>query len=147
MDGRNATLRATMLALLFVLLAVASPVETSAQTPETNQETVRDGRIVGVLTTPDHTYERTWQMDQGEWTSLSVDCDQCSVMLELDGITTIVTSTLNEQASENQTARMTITSPIQEFVSYSLIETINETNPTVRPSPGEAMASSQDVSN
>jgi len=143
MDGRNATLRATMLALLFVLLAVASPVETSAQTPETNQETVRDGRIVGVLTTPDHTYERTWQMDQGEWTSLSVDCDQCSVMLELDGITTIVTSTLNEQASENQTARMTITSPIQEFVSYSLIETINETNPTVRPSPGEAMASSQ----
>ena len=143
MDGMNATLRAITLALVLVLMTVASPVETSAQTPEASEETVRDGRIIGVLTVPDQTYERTWQMKQGEWTSLSVDCDQCTVMLELDGASTGVTSTLNEQAVEDQTARMTITSPIQEFVSYSLIEAIDEANPTVRPSPGEAMVSSQ----
>ena len=143
MDGMNATLRAIILALVLVLMTVASPLATSAQTPETSQETVRDGRIIGVLTIPDQTYERTWQMKQGEWTSLSVDCDQCSVMLELDGVSTGVTSTLNEQADEDQTAQMTITSPIQEFVSYSLVETIDEANPTVRPSPGEAIVSSQ----
>ena len=143
MDGMNATLRAITLALVLVLMTVASPVETSAQTPEASQETVRDGRIIGILTVPDQTYERTWQMKQGEWTSLSVDCDQCSVMLELDGVSIGVTSTFSGQADEDQTARMTITSPIQEFVSYSLIETIDEANPTVRPSPGEAMVSSQ----
>ena len=143
MDGMNTTLRAITLALVLVLVTVASMLETSAQTPEASQETLRDGRIIGVLTVPDQTYERTWQMKQGEWTSLSVDCDQCSVILELDGASTGVTSTLNEQADEDQTARMTITSPIQEFVSYSLIEAIDEANPTVRPSPGEAMASSQ----
>jgi len=76
MDGMNATLRAITLALVLVLMTVASPVETSAQTPEASQETVRDGRIIGILTVPDQTYERTWQMKQGEWTSLSVDCDQ-----------------------------------------------------------------------
>lgn len=143
MDGRNAPLRAIGLVLVLVLMTLACSVETSAQLQDSTQETVRDGRIIGVLTAPDQTYERTWQMRQGEWTSLSLNCDQCAVKLALDGVETVVTSTLNLQAVDDQIARLTITSPIEEFVSYSLIEAIDESHPTVRPSPGEAMDHAQ----
>lgn len=100
-------------------------------------ETVKDGRIIGVLTSPDQTYERTWQIQENQWTSLSVECGQCSVELEVDGIVNEVTATVILQATMNGTARMTVVSPVEEFVRYSLIEVIDEQHPTVRPGPGE----------
>ena len=140
MGGIQPVFRAVAISciLLSVTMLVATP-PASAE-PVENSESVLDGRIIGVLTAPDQTYERTWAIRQGEWTSLMIDCDQCTVTLDIDGETTTVTSVLNVQAASDGAVRLSITSPIQEFVAYSLIEKIDEQNPTVRPSPEENMA-------
>ena len=117
------------------------PVTAEGEGGEHATETLRDGRVIGVLTSPDQTYERTWFIEQDEWMSLSVDCDQCTVLLEIDGMTTEITNQVTYQAIQNGTASMRISSPVAEFVSYSLIERMDETNPTVRPSPGQAIDS------
>ena len=64
------------------------PVTAESEGGEHATETLRDGRVIGILTSPDQTYERTWFIEQDEWMSLSVDCDQCTVLLEVDGMTT-----------------------------------------------------------
>lgn len=141
MDGVRPSAQALGLALVFLTLAMAIPAQAVVVDEDpADRETVRDGRVIGVLTMPDQAYERTWTMRQGEWTSIGVDCDQCTVTIEVDGATQEVTSTLNVQASNDGTATMSIISPIEEFVAFSLIETIVEQNPTVRPSPGEPLA-------
>ena len=104
-------------------------------------ESVRDGRIISVLTVQDQIYERTWDLSAGEWASVTSECDQCSVSLHVDGMNLDASTPVAVQESENGTATLTITSPVSELVSYSLIESIDEANPTIRPSPGENMAS------
>ena len=104
-------------------------------------ETVRDGRIISVLTIPDQIYERTWDLNAGEWASVTSECDQCSVTLQVDGVNLDASTPVAVQASENGMATLTITSPVSELVSYSLVESIDEVNPTIRPSPGETIAS------
>ena len=140
MDGQKPVLQALGLALMVATLAFALPVQAAGEAnARSSEETIRNGRVIGVLTSPDDTYERTWSLRQGEWTSLSIDCGQCTVTLEIDGVSIDVTSSATVQAGEDGTARMTVSSSVQEFVSYSLIESIDEQHPTVRPSPGESM--------
>ena len=119
------------------------PVTAETDGEENGTETLRDGRVIGVLTSPDQTYERTWFIGQDEWLSLSFECSLCTVLLEIDGTTTEITNQIAYQAIQSGTASMKISSPVAEFVSYSLIERIDETNPTVRPSPGEAFNSQE----
>ena len=134
MDGQKPVLQALGLALMVATLAFALPVQAAGEaTARSSEETIRNGRVIGVLTSPDDTYERTWSLRQGEWTSLSIDCSQCTVTLEIDGVSIDVTSSATVQAGEDGTARMTVSSSVQEFVSYSLIESIDEQHPTVRP--------------
>jgi len=140
MDGSKPRFTAVFMAFVMAGMFLMVPVSAAENSAgRASEETVRDGRVIGVLTVPDQTYERTWTHRQGEWSSLAVDCGQCTVSLELDGVENDVTSTLNLQATTDGTARLSIVSPVQEFVSYSLIETIDEQQPTVRPSPGESM--------
>ena len=136
MHGLSLSVRAWSLLLIVLTMNLAMlPVTAEDEGGENGTETVRDGRVIGVLTSPEQTYERTWFIEQNEWMSLSVDCDQCTVLLEVDGTSTEITNQVTYQAIQNGTASMQISSPITEFVSYSLIERIDETNPTVRPSP------------
>ena len=142
MLGRHSSVRAWSLVLIVLTMNLAMlPVTAESEGGEHATETLRDGRVIGVLTSPDQTYERTWFIEQDEWMSLSVDCDQCTVVLEIDGMTTEITNQVTYQAIQNGTASMRISSPVAEFVGYSLIERIDETNPTVRPSPGQAIDS------
>ena len=144
MHGLSLSVRAWSLLLIVLTMNLAMlPVTAEDEGGENGTETVRDGRVIGVLTSPEQTYERTWFIEQNEWMSLSVDCDQCTVLLEIDGTSTEITNQVTYQAIQNGTASMQISSPITEFVSYSLIERIDETNPTVRPSPGEAISSKE----
>tara|TARA_B100001564_G_scaffold345965_1_gene345222 strand:- start:170 stop:2398 length:2229 start_codon:yes stop_codon:yes gene_type:complete len=144
MHGLSLSVRAWSLLLIVLTMNLAMlPVTAEDEGGENGTETVRDGRVIGVLTSPEQTYERTWFIEQNEWMSLSVDCDQCTVLLEIDGTSTEITNQVTYQAIQNGTASMQISSPITEFVSYSLIERIDETNPTVRPSPGEAISNQE----
>jgi len=142
MQGLKSSLCAIGLVLIVFTMNMALPTA-AAEDGETlsGTENIRDGRIVSVLTTPDQTYERAWTLNVGEWTSVTSECDQCTVTLNVDGSNLDASTPVAVQASENGTATLTIPSPVSELVSYSLIETIDETNPTLRPSPGESIAS------
>ncbi len=142
MQGLKSSLCAVGLVLLVLTMNMAvSTAGAEDGTSLNGSETVRDGRIVSVLTTPDQTYERTWTLNAGEWTSVTSECDQCTVTLNVDGVNLDASTPVAVQAVENGTATLAIASPVSELVSYSLIETIDEVNPTIRPSPGEAVAS------
>ena len=144
MHGHHSSVRAWSLVLIVLTMNLAMlPVTAETDGGENGTETLRDGRVIGVLTSPDQTYERTWFIEQDEWLSLSFECSLCTVLLEIDGTTTEITNQIAYQAIQNGTASMKISSPVAEFVSYSLIERIDETNPTVRPSPGEAFNSQE----
>ena len=135
MHGHHSSVRAWSLVLIVLTMNLAMlPVTAETDGEENGTETLRDGRVIGVLTSPDQTYERTWFIEQDEWLSLSFECSLCTVLLEIDGTTSEITNQIAYQAIQNGTASMKITSPVAEFVSYSLIERIDETNPTVRPS-------------
>ena len=124
MDGQKPVLQALGLALMVATLAFALPVQAAGEAnARSSEETIRNGRVIGVLTSPDDTYERTWSLRQGEWTSLSIDCGQCTVTLEIDGVSIDVTSSATVQAGEDGTARMTVSSYVQEIVSYSVYYT------------------------
>ena len=142
MHGHHSSVRAWSLVLIVLTMNLAMlPVTAETDGEENGTETLRDGRVIGVLTSPDQTYERTWFIEQDEWLSLSFECSLCTVLLEIDGTTTEITNQIAYRAIQSGTASMKISSPVAEFVSYSLIERIDETNPTVRPSPGEAFNS------
>ena len=144
MHGHHSSVRAWSLVLIVLTMNLAMlPVTAETDGGENGTETLRDGRVIGVLTSPDQTYERTWFIGQDEWLSLSFECSLCTVLLEIDGTTTEITNQIAYQAIQSGTASMKISSPVAEFVSYSLIERIDETNPTVRPSPGEAFNSQE----
>lgn len=144
MHGHYSSVRAWSLVLIVLTMNLAMlPVTAETDGEENGTETLRDGRVIGVLTSPDQTYERTWFIEQDEWLSLSFECSLCTVLLEIDGTTSEITNQIAYQAIQNGTASMKISSPVAEFVSYSLIERIDETNPTVRPSPGEAFNSQE----
>ena len=144
MHGHHSSVRAWSLVLIVLTMNLAMlPVTAETDGEENGTETLRDGRVIGVLTSPDQTYERTWFIEQDEWLSLSFECSLCTVLLEIDGTTTEITNQIAYQAIQSGTASMKISSPVAEFVSYSLIERIDETNPTVRPSPGEAFNSQE----
>lgn len=142
MQGLKSSLCAIGLILIVFTMNMALPNVGAEEGGTLNgTENVRDGRIISVLTTPDQTYERTWTLNAGEWTSVTSECDQCTVTLNVDGVNLDASTPVAVQASQNGSATLTITSPVSELVSYSLIETIDEANPTLRPSPGESIAS------
>ncbi|MDG1537887.1 MAG: hypothetical protein P8Q85_04965, partial [Candidatus Poseidoniaceae archaeon] len=142
MQGLKSSLCAIGLALIVLTMNTAVPTAGAEEGTSLNgSETVRDGRIVSVLTTPDQTYERTWTLNAGEWSSVTSECDQCTVTLNVDGVNLDASTPVAVQATENGTATLAITSPVSELVSYSLIESIDEDNPTLRPSPGETISS------
>ena len=142
MQGLKSSLCAIGLALIVLTMNMAVPTAGAEEGTSLNgSETVRDGRIVSVLTTPDQTYERTWTLHAGEWSSVTSECDQCTVTLNVDGVNLDASTPVAVQATENGTATLAITSPVSELVSYSLIESIDEDNPTLRPSPGETISS------
>ncbi|MDP6188784.1 MAG: hypothetical protein QF699_05615, partial [Candidatus Poseidoniaceae archaeon] len=77
MLGRHSSVRAWSLVLIVLTMNLAMlPVTAESEGGEHATETLRDGRVIGVLTSPDQTYERTWFIEQDEWMSLSIDCDQ-----------------------------------------------------------------------
>ena len=129
-----------MLLIVFTMNMALPTAGAEDGTSPNGTETIREGRIISVLTVPDQIYERTWNLDAGEWASVTSECDQCSVTLDVDGVNLDASTPIAVQASANGTATLTITSPVSELVSYSLIEVIDEVNPTIRPSPGENMA-------
>ena len=129
-----------MLLIVFTMNMALPTAGAEDGTSPNGTETIREGRIISVLTVPDQIYERTWSLDAGEWASVTSECDQCSVTLDVDGVNLDASTPIAVQASANGTATLTITSPVSELVSYSLIEVIDEVNPTIRPSPGENMA-------
>lgn len=130
------------LILIVFTMNMTIPIASAEEEAAPNgTETVRDGRIISVLTIPDQIYERTWDLNAGEWASVTSECDQCSVTLQVDGVNLDASTPVAVQASEDGMATLTITSPVSELVSYSLVESIDEVNPTIRPSPGETIAS------
>ena len=141
MDGgssRCTTFAAVSMAVLFGLLVI-SPLSVAEESESPSNETVTDGRITGFLSEPSSQYLRQWVMMEGEWFSLSLDCNQCEAQVTLDGVSTTTTSVLSLQASTNSSVELVITSTLEEYVSYSLAENIDENYITIRPSPSESI--------
>ena len=72
MQGLKSSLCA--MGLLFIVFTMNMTVPTAGAEDGTSlngTETIRDGRIISVLTIPDQTYERTWSINAGEWASVT----------------------------------------------------------------------------
>jgi len=124
------------LTILFGVLLFSPLALTSAEEP-TSTSTLIDGRIAGFQAEPSESHVREWSMAEGEWFSLVLDCNQCEALVTLDGTISTTTSKLSLQATSNGTAELSITSTIEEYVSYSLVEVIAENFEHIRPSPSE----------
>ena len=141
MDGDNgdySTFVAICLAMLLTLL-LTTPLSSASEDSTASNETVSDGRITGFQSDPSETYVREWTMTEGQWFSISLDCSGCEAQVTLDGVTTSTTSVLSLQAMTNTSVELSITSTEQEFVSYSLVQNIDENYPTIRPAPSESL--------
>jgi len=134
--GSNTSFVSIGMALLFGVVMFSPLAFTSAE-DSTTSPTLIDGRVVGFQAEPSEQYVREWLMEEGEWFSLVLDCSQCEAQITLDGNTSITTSKLSLQATNNGSANLSITSAIEEYVSYSLVEVINEQFSHLRPSPSE----------
>tara|TARA_B100000459_G_scaffold143004_1_gene104143 strand:- start:176 stop:2404 length:2229 start_codon:yes stop_codon:yes gene_type:complete len=126
------------IAMLFALLLTA-PLSSASENSTHSGETIVDGRITGFQSNPSEPYVRQWTMVEDQWFSITLDCNQCEAQVKLDGITTSTTSVLSLQAMSNTTLELTITSSEEEFVSYSLVQNIDENYPTIRPAPSETI--------
>ncbi len=124
------------LTMLFGVLLV-SPIALASAEDSTSTSTLVDGRISGFQAEPSEPHVREWLMAEGEWFSLVLDCNQCEAQVTLDGIISSTTSKLSLQATSNGNAELSISSTIEEYVSYSLVEVISENFEHVRPSPAE----------
>jgi len=124
------------MALLFGVV-LFSPLALTSAEDSTTSPTLIDGRVTGFQAEPSQQYLREWLMEEGEWFSLILDCNQCEAQMTLDGNISTTTSELSLQAVHNGTAELSITSAIEEYVSYSLVEVIDEQFSHLRPSPSE----------
>ena len=124
------------MALLFGVL-LFSPIALISAEDSTTSPTLIDGRVAGFQAEPSEQYVREWVMAEGEWFSLVLDCNQCEAQVTHDGNTSTTTSKLSLQATNNGSVELTITSAIVEYVSYSLVEVIDEDFSHLRPSPSE----------
>ena len=139
MDGGNrrmASFTAVSIVVLFATL-VLGPLSVISAENSTSDETVTDGRVTGFLALPSEQYHRTWTIDQGEWLSLTIDCTECEAQITLGDSTITTTNEISIQADENGLVELVISSTIEEFVSYSLIESIDEKFSKLRPAPTE----------
>lgn len=98
-----------------------------------------DGRITGYSSNGVDNHTRQWTIEEGHWTSLVLECQQCTAEMNLAGTTYQSTDALTVQAAASGNVALSIHSPIEENVYYSLIESINESFPTVRPAPSEVV--------
>ncbi len=122
------------MALLFTVVML-SPLAISSAEDSPSSTTIIDGRIAGFQAEPSVDYTREWMVEEGEWLSLNLDCNQCQAQLTLDGNTTTTSSGITLQAGSNGTVQLVISSTIQEYVSFSLVENIHEDFSHLRPSP------------
>jgi len=137
-SGRRMYFLAMSMAMLFGLLLL-SPFSMASEETTLVNETITDGRITGFQSDLSQDYLRYWNMSEGEWFSLSLDCNQCEAQVTLDGISTTTTSVLSLQAMNTSSAELLITSPLEEYISYSLIQNIDENYATTRPAPSESL--------
>ena len=135
-NGRNTTFVAVSMTMLFLILAF-NPLSVASEPSAQTNETITDGRITGFQSEPSEQYHRQWTMTAGEWFSISLDCDYCEAQITLDGTTTSTTSVLSLQASTNTSVDLNITSTEEEYIAYSLVQTIDENYATTRPAPTE----------
>lgn len=134
--GCNTSFVSIGMAMLFGVL-LFSPIALTSGEESVSSPTLIDGRVAGFQAEPSEDYEREWAMVEGEWFSLVLDCNQCEAQVTLDGTISTTTSQLTLQAINNGTAQLSITSSIEEYVSFSLVEAINENFIHIRPSPSE----------
>jgi len=139
MDGQEGS-RLVLLGLFMSLLICTvscSPIwQVSAE--DSSQDIIYlDGRISGFLADDSNSHIREWEIRSGQWLSLSLDCDSCTAIVQLDGVNIETSTGLTEQAQTNGTVKMTITSTVNEHVYYSLLQAIDENYSTVRPSPNQ----------
>jgi len=123
-----------LMACLLCLLSLAPLPVTSAESG-TEDLLYIDGRVIGYTSNGVDNHSRQWSIEEGQWTSLVLECQQCSAELDLAGVVHQVTSQITVQSNANGTATLNMYSPLSETVRYSLIETIEESFPSVRPAP------------
>ena len=128
------------MACLLCILALI-PVPFVAAENETGNTIHTDGRITGYSSNGVDNHSRQWTIEEGQWTSLVLECQQCTAEIDLAGTNYQTEDTLTVQATANGTVTLNINSPLEENVYYSIIESIDESFPTVRPSPSEAIVS------
>ena len=141
-NGRNTTFVAVSMTMLFLILAF-NPLSVASEPSAQTNETIADGRITGFQSEPSEQYHRQWTMTAGEWFSISLDCNYCEAQITLDGTTTSTTSVLSLQASTNTSVDLNITSTEEEYIAYSLVQTIDENYATTRPAPTESIQLNQ----
>ena len=137
-NGRRINFLAMSMTMLFALLLL-SPLSLASEETTLTNETITDGRITGFQSDLSQDYLRHWNMSEGEWFSLSLQCNQCEAQVTLDGITTTTTSVLSLQAMSTSSVELVITSAEEEYISYSLIQNIDENYATTRPAPSESL--------
>jgi len=125
-----------LMACLLCILSLAPVPFTSAESG-TDDSVYIDGRVVGYMSNGVDNHSRQWSIGEGQWTSLVLECQQCSAEIDLAGVIHQVTSKITVQSNSNGTATLNLYSPLTETVRYSLIETIDESFPSVRPAPSE----------
>jgi len=136
--GCNTSFVSIGMVMLFGVLLL-SPLALTTAEDSVPLTTMVDGRVVGFQAEPSESYIREWVMDEGDWFSLVLECNQCEAQMTLDGITSTTTSSLSLQATHNGTAELSITTSVEEYVSYSLVEVIRENFTHIRPSPSDSI--------
>ena len=136
MDGSNESRfgSETFVMILLISLVTCSPFAFASTDVSTQEDSIlSDGRIVGFLSDGVNNHSRSWEMIEGQWLSLTLDCQSCTAVIELDGTNYQTSKEHTLQAQTNGTVQMTITSTESEHVYYSLIEVIDENYPKIRP--------------
>ena len=128
------------MACLLCILSLA-PVPFVAAENETGNSIHADGRVNGYSSNGVDNHSRQWTIEEGQWTSLVLECQQCTADIDLAGTAYQTTDVLTVQAAASGTVTLSIHSPVEENVYYSLIESIDESFPTVRPAPSETVES------
>ena len=107
MDGGNGSsthFLAVSMAMLFALLLL-SPLSLASEANTPANETITDGRITGFQSDLSQDYLRQWNMSEGEWFSISLNCNQCEAQVTIDGITTTTTSVWTKEVTRLRTLR------------------------------------------
>lgn len=129
----------TSFVVLFLVCLVIPLSSASAESEAL--ESIYDGRVIGVTLEPDSHYQKNWSIFEGAWLSMAVECNSCTVIVELDEQTFTSSSDLTLQAQQNGTVHLSISSSQSEYIELSLIESIQEEHQSLRPSPTQEIDS------